>query len=129
MFLFQLYPKYIQSNIQVWTVCLVYKQCARVLTRWRGLCCPDPTAAYGRIHRSAQYRTDRARALSYEIKLQREDEPLGGAQLATEIGANWRPQDNLSLDGNLRCARVKESRSCDCLVTARNLSKRLRQIK
>lgn len=46
---------------------------------------------------SAQYRTDRAKALSYEINLQREDEPLGGAQLATEIGANWRPQDNLSL--------------------------------
>ena len=51
---------------------------------------------------NAEYRTDRAKVLSYEVKLRREDEALGGAQLAAGLGANWRPLDGLSLDVNLR---------------------------
>ena len=43
-----------------------------------------------------RYRTDQAKALSYEVRLRHETEKLGGANLSPTLSINWRPRDNLS---------------------------------
>jgi hypothetical protein len=42
-----------------------------------------------------RYRSDRAKPLSYEINLHRENESLGGVQVTTAFNLNWRPYDNI----------------------------------
>lgn len=49
-----------------------------------------------------RYRTDRAKALSYELKLRQETEKLGGTNLSPTLGVTWRPQDGLSFATTLR---------------------------
>ena len=49
-----------------------------------------------------RYRSDRAKALSYEVKLREETEKLGGRNFSPTLGVTWRPQDSLSLIATLR---------------------------
>ena len=48
------------------------------------------------------YRTDRAKAVSYEASIRQEDEKLGGSSLSSSLGVNWRPRGNLSFAASLR---------------------------
>lgn len=49
-----------------------------------------------------RYRTDRAKPISYEIRVRRDTEAFGGANLANTFEVRWRPQDNLSLVASAR---------------------------
>ena len=49
-----------------------------------------------------RYRTDRAKAFSYEVKLRHETEKLGGANLSPTLGMTWRPRDSLSFAATLK---------------------------
>ncbi|NCF45655.1 MAG: hypothetical protein GWP70_12685 [Proteobacteria bacterium] len=50
---------------------------------------------------SLDYRTDRAKALSYKASISHEDEKLGGSSLSSSLGVNWRPRGNLSFAASL----------------------------